>query len=124
MLPFVTAGAQGDQVQGVIVALLAAVLLVVDLQVLPGITDLASPTIPTQNLFSELFVGFGIELQARLLGSNPPHEAFSIASCRKACRCSPGKNLKNLDIDCNSRVGSSFSRFAPARKSAQIISRQ
>ena len=117
-------GAQGDQIRVVIGALLAAQLLVVDLQVLSGTTDLASPTIPTQYLFSELFVGFGIKPQARSLGSNPFHEAFSVTSCRKACRCSPGRNLKNRDMDCRSAVGSSFSRFAPARKSAQIISRQ
>ena len=35
----------------------------------------------------------------------------------------PGKNLKSRDMDYKSTVGSSFPRFAPARKSAQIISR-
>ena len=117
-------GAKGNQIQIVIRALLAAKLLVMDLQVLPRTTDLALPAIATQYLFSELVVRFGIEPQARSLGSNPVHEAFSVTSCRKACRCSPGKNLKNRDMDCRSTVGSSFSRFAPARKSAQIISRQ
>ena len=82
------------------------------------------PAIAAQYLFSELVVELGIKPQARSLGSNPVHEAFSVTSCRKACRCSPGRNLKNRDIDCRSTVGSSFSRFAPARKSAQIISRQ
>ena len=118
------AGAQGNQVQIVIRALLAAQLLVVDLQVLSGAADLASPAIAAQYLFSELFVELGIKPQARSLGPNPVHEAFSVTSCRKACRCSPGRNLKNRDMDCRSTVGSSFSRFAPARKSAQIISRQ
>ena len=50
------AGAQGNQIQVVIRALLAAQLLVVDLQVLSGTTDLASPAIAPQYLFSELFV--------------------------------------------------------------------
>jgi hypothetical protein len=45
VLTFVTAGAQGNQVRVVIVALLAAEPLVVDLQVLPGATDLALPAI-------------------------------------------------------------------------------
>ena len=124
MQPFMAGGAQGNQVQIVIRALLAAQLLVVDLQVLSGTTDLASPAIAPQYLFSELVVWFGIKPQARSLGSNPIHEAFSVTSCRKACRCSPGRNLKNRDMDCRSTVGSSLSRFAPARKSAQIISRQ
>jgi hypothetical protein len=55
--------------------------------------------------------GFGIKPQARPLGSNSLHEAFSVTSCRKACCCSPGRNLKNRDIDCSSAVGSSLSRF-------------
>ena len=37
-------------------------------------------------------------------------------SCRKASLCSPGRNLKNRDMDCSSTVGCSFSKFAPARK--------
>jgi hypothetical protein len=41
--------------------LLAAELFVVDLQVLPGATELASPAIAAQNLFSELVVWFAIE---------------------------------------------------------------
>ena len=65
VLFFVTPGAQGDQVRVVIVALLAAELLVVDLQVLPGTADLASPAIATQYLFSELFVQLGIKPQTR-----------------------------------------------------------
>jgi hypothetical protein len=124
VLSFVTAGTQGNQVGVVIIALLAAELLVVDLKVLSGATDLALPAIATQYLFSEVFVELGIKPQARSLGSNSIHDAFPVTSCRKACRWSPGRNLRNRDMDCRSSVGSSFSRFAPARKSAQIISRQ
>ena len=62
---FMAAGAQGNQVQIVIRALLAAQLLVVDLQVLSGTTDLASPAIAAQHLFSEPVVWFAIEPQTR-----------------------------------------------------------
>ena len=93
------AGAQGNQVQIVIRALLTAQLLVVDLQVLSGATDLALPSVAAQYLFSKLFVGFGVKPQTRSLGSNPLHETFSATSCRKACRCSPGRNLKKRDMD-------------------------
>ena len=116
--------AQGNQVREGIVALTTAQLLVVDLKALPRTTDLTLPAIAAQYLFSELLVALGIKPRARALGANPIHEAFPFTSCRKACRCSPGRNLKNRDMDCRSTVGSSFSRFAPARKSAQIISRQ
>ena len=96
----------------------------VDLKVLSGSTNLTSPAITLQNLCSELVVPFGIKAPARLLRSDSVHEAFSASSCRNACRCSPARNLKNRDMDCRSIVGSSLSRFAPAMKSAQIISRQ
>ena len=124
MQPFMAGGAQGNQVQIVIRALLAAQPLVMDLQVLSGTTDLALPAIAPQYLFPELVVLLGIKAQARSPRSNPFHDAFPFTSCRKACRCSPGRNLKNRDMDCRSTVGSSLSRFAPAKKSAQIISRQ
>jgi len=94
------AGAQADQVRVVIRAVLAAQLLVVDLQVLSGTTELALPAIAAQHLFAQLFVELVVEAQARSLGSNPFHEAFPVTSCRKACRCSPGRNLKNRDMDC------------------------
>ena len=124
MQRFVAVGTQGYQIQIVIVALLAAKLFVMDLKVLSGATDLACPAIAPQYLFSELVVRFGIEPQAGSLESNLLHKAFPVTWCRNVCRCSPGRNLKKRDIDCSSAVGSSLSKFAPARKSAQIISRQ
>ncbi len=113
---------ESDQIRIVVVALSAPQLLVMDVQILPGATELASRAIAAQYLFSELVVRFGTEPQTRPLGSNSLH--LLVTSWRKACRCSPGRNLKNRDMDFKSTVGSSFSMFAPARKSAQIISRQ
>jgi hypothetical protein len=69
-----------------IVAALAPEFLVVDLQILSGTTDLASPAIATQYFISELFVEFGLKSQAWSLGLNPIHETFSATSCRKAWR--------------------------------------
>src|SRR5713101_6913737 len=117
-------GTQRDQVLLGVISGPAAKFFVVNLQVRSGPTALASPAISTQHLLPESFIQLGIKPQARALGSNAVHDAFSVTSCRKAWRCSPGRNLKNRDIDCRSTVGSSPSRFAPARKSAQIISRQ
>jgi hypothetical protein len=117
-------GAQRDQILLGIISALAAKPFVVDLQIRPASAALAPPTIPPQYLLPESFVQFGVKAHARLFGENSVHEAFSVTSCRKARRCSTGRNLKNRDIDCKRNVGSSFSRFAPARKSAQIISRQ
>jgi hypothetical protein len=99
VLTFMAVSAQGDEVKIVVVGLLAPQFLVVDLEISPGTTGLASPAIAPQYLFSQLVVRFGIEPQAGSLGSNSLHEAFPVASCRKACRCSPGRNLKNRDMD-------------------------
>jgi hypothetical protein len=120
----VTSDAERNQVCVRILAALAAKYLVVDLQIRRSPTTLAFPTITPQHLLPESFVQLRIEAQARAFGKNSVHEAFAVTSCRKASRCSPGRNLKKRDMDCSSTVGSSFSRFAPAKKSAQIISRQ
>jgi heptaprenylglyceryl phosphate synthase len=67
---FVASGAQSDQVQIVVVALLASQFLVVYLEISSGTTDLASPAIAPQYLISQLVIRFGIKTQAGLLGSN------------------------------------------------------
>jgi hypothetical protein len=124
VLSFMALATERNQVQLVIRTLLATQLLVVELKVLSGTTALAPPAITAQYLFSQLFVEVRVKSKPGLFWSNLVHEASSVTSCRKACRCSPGRNLKNRDMDCRSTVGSSFPRLAPARKSAQIISRQ
>jgi len=73
-----------------------------------GTTDLASPAIAMQHLFSQLLVWLGIKPQTRSLWSDPGQEAFSVTSCRNACRCSQGRNLKNRDMDCRSAVDPRF----------------
>ena len=54
--PFMAAGAQGNQVQIVIRALLTAQLLVVNLQVLSGTAVLTLPAISLHDTLTELFV--------------------------------------------------------------------
>ena len=116
--------AQSDQVLLRIITAPAAKLLVMHFQVGSAPATLTSPTVATQHLFPKLLVQLGAKSHAVLSGQNPAHEAFSVASCRNACRWSPGRNLKNLDMDCRRIDGSSLSRRAPARKSAQIISQR
>jgi hypothetical protein len=120
----VACGAKGDQIFFAIVPGLAAKLFVVNLKIGHCATRLASPPVTTKHLVAEPFVQFGIEPQAELLRSDPIHDAFPFTWCRNACLSSPGRNLKNRKADCKRISGFSFSRFAPARKSEQIISRQ
>ena len=56
-------GAQGNP-DRVVVALLAADLLVVDLQVLSGTADLTLPAIPLEYLLPKLLVRLGIQPQS------------------------------------------------------------
>ena len=120
----VTGHTKRNQIVFRIVARLAPEFLVVNLEVRHGSAGLASPGITTQHLLPQFLVRFCCESDARLFRNNSIHEAFSLAWCRNACFSSPGRNLNNCTIDCSITSGLPFSRLAPARKSAQIISRQ
>src|ERR1039458_3557721 len=72
----------------------------------------------------KLNLAFSLGGDAGRVGSHLAHDAFSLRPLRNACRCSSGRNLKNLVIENSSISGSPWSRLAPARKSAQIISKQ
>src|SRR6266436_7777088 len=120
----VTCGTESDQVLLGIVSGLASVLLVVNFKVQPRAASLASPAVLLQDLLTQLLVRSRIEPQTRTFWLNRAHEARPFSCSRNACFCSPGRNLKNCRIDCNNISGFPSSRCAPARKSAQIISRQ
>jgi len=120
----VTHEAQSIQVPLRILACVTAEFFVVDLQFAHCSTALAPPAIPLEDLPAQLLVGIGGQSQTRLLRSKWIHDALGRIACRKARFCSSDKNLKNLVIE-NRRVsGFWLSRLAPARKSAQIISKQ
>ena len=61
-------GAQGNQVQIVIRALLTTQLLVVDLQVFPGTADLTSPAVSLHDPLTQSVVQLGVQTKARLFG--------------------------------------------------------
>src|SRR5438552_66759 len=117
-----TGGTQRDQVLLDVVAQLTAKLLVMNLKIAQTAARLTSPAISLQDFATELFVGLAGKPQPRMFWPDCIHEAL----CRdkNACFCSPGRNLKNREMDCSSSSGSPLYRLAPARKSAQIISRQ
>jgi hypothetical protein len=87
-------------------------------------TGLTSPAISTQDLLSQPLIRDQIQPQAGRFGPRRAHDALSLRPPRNACCCSPGKNLKNLVIEYSNISGFPLSRLAPAKKSAQIISRQ
>src|SRR5947208_1972223 len=83
-----------------------------------------SPANSAPHLVAKLFIQRGSKAEARMLGLGSVHDAFSATWCRNAFLSSPGRNLKNLRTDCKRTSVFPFSRFAPAKKSAQIISKQ
>ena len=99
-------------------------LAVVDFYVGHCAAGLASPTVATKHLVAELFVYVRIEPQARLLRLDLIHDTFSVTWCRNVSCSWSGRKLKNRSADCSRTSGFSFSKFAPAKKSAQIISKQ
>jgi len=116
--------AKGDQVFLSVGSRMATELFVVKFKIRHCATGLTPPAVTAQDLLSKFLVRHRFQPQAHGLRANRAHEAFSLRPPRNACRCSPGRKLKNLVIE-NSRVsGSPLSRLAPAKKSAQIISRQ
>jgi len=89
----VAVAAQRDQVLLRIISGLTAKFLVMSLEVLQAPAGLTSPSIPLQDFSTKLLVQFWIQSQAWLLRTNLTHDAFSRRFSRKACCCSPGKNL-------------------------------
>jgi hypothetical protein len=120
----VTDCAQCDQVRFGVISQTTPKVLVMDFQVRHRTTGLTPPAIAMQHLLPQGFVRFRIEPQSHGLRANRAHEDSSLKPSRNSCLCSPGRNLKNLVIENSSVSGSPLSRLAPARKSAQIISRQ
>jgi len=116
--------AKRDQVQCRIRATVTAKILMMNFQVGPRAAGLTAPTIASEHLLAKVLVGFGLESQPRLLQSNAVHDALGRIDSRNVCFCSSGSNPKNLFIEKSRVSGSPLSRLAPARKSAQIISRQ
>src|SRR5512133_3692833 len=103
---------------------MTAKFFVVNLQILSTAAVLASPSVSLQDLSTELSIRIGLPSHTFLLYANAIHRAFWLTCVRKTFCCSVGRNLKKASIDLSSISGVPFSRFAPARKSAQIISKQ
>ena len=107
-----------------VVAGVAAELFVMDFQVRHSAAQLTPPTVAAQHLLPQTVVRNRIQAHPRELRAQRAHETFSLRPSRNACRCSWGRNLKNLAIENSIVSGSPWSKLAPARKSAQIISKQ
>ncbi len=86
-------GAKRDQVLIGVMAGVTPKLFVMDLQIRPRATRLTPPAVTTQDLLAQTFVRKGVQPRGGYSGANHSQDAFSRRFSRKACRCSPGKNL-------------------------------
>ena|SRR5256885_6588363 len=120
----VAIGAEGNKICFFIVTKPRSLMEVVELEVGSRSAALASPVVTGEHLLPELLIIVRIELQPRTLWLEPDHAVARFSSLAKYSFCSPGKNLNRRQTERSRTSGSPFSRFAPARKSAQIISRQ
>ncbi len=96
---------------------------VVNLEVMGGAADLAVPIIPRENLPPKILVGFWSESYPRLLWLQSRHVMPLISSRNSRC-FSSGINPYSLCNESTNASGFPSCKFAHARKSAQIISRQ
>ena len=120
----VAAHAQRDEICFIVFAGAAPELDMMHLQVFHAAAALTPPVIPFKHLCAELPIVVLSQPNAGMPWSDAFHEADSLTRSRKSCCCDWGKNLNTLATDCTRASGFPFSRFAPARKSAQIISKQ
>jgi hypothetical protein len=119
--PVMTPAAEHDEIFFAVRPQLASPNYVVDLQLLAPAAVLAFPAVPLQDFQLQPAVTLGVE-------PKPFSKVATHADCRMSrkncCWCAAERNAKDRRIDVNSTSVLPFSRFAPARKSAQIISRQ
>lgn len=117
-------GAKGDQVLLGVVPRLAAEFLVVDFEIGQRAARLTTPAVAPQDLLPEIFEGSRVKAHAPGFREAQAHYMLSLMLPRNACFCSSDRNRKNFVIENSNVSGFWLSRLAPARKSAQIISKQ
>ena len=118
-----TATAQDDEIFLAISSRLAPANDVMNLELIAPTTVLTLPMIALENFLRELAVRREIEPKPPSFANAIDH-ADRLMSHKNFCCCDIGRDPKSRSSEIRSASELSFSRFAPARKSAQIISRQ
>ncbi len=119
----VTVAAQGDHILLAVRAGVAAKYEVVDFEPFAPAAVLTTPAVTLQDLHSQV-TRSGEFLPLSILANGMFFHAEHLICWRKA-RCWGGRSKpKNRVAESNNMSGSPSPKFAPAKKSAQIISRQ
>lgn len=115
--------AEGDQIFGSVIAQSAPPLNVMDLKPFHPATPLATPAISLQDFTAELAISFWIKPQAGPLCGDP-FQNVTCTSSISCFRCGFGRPMTSRVRQGNRASRLLASKVTPARKSAQIISKQ
>jgi hypothetical protein len=115
--------AEGDQILGRVIAPSAPPLNVMDLKVLHSPAPLAAPSISLQDFTAELAIRFRIKPQPWALGADSLQNV-TCTSSRSCFLCGFGRPMTSRMRQGNKASRLAASKLTPARKSAQIISKQ
>ena len=115
--------AEGDQILGNIISESAPRLYVMDLKAFHPPAPLTTPAISLQDFAAELAISFRIKPQAGSLGTDPCQNV-TCTSSRSCFRCGFGRPMTSRVRQGNRASRLPASKLTPARKSAQIISKQ
>jgi hypothetical protein len=119
----VTADTKSCQIAFDVIALLAPRLNVMDLKTFHSPARLATPAVALQDFAAKLAIRFRIKPQAGPLGSDP-RQSVTCTSLRSWFLCDFGRPMTSRVRQGNKASRLPASKLTPARKSAQIISRQ
>jgi hypothetical protein len=115
--------AEGNQILGCIITQSAPRLNVMDLKILHSPARLTTPAIPLQDFTAKLAIRFRIKPQPWPLGVDP-FQNVPCTSSRSCFRCGFGRPMTSRVRQGNRASRLPVSKLTPARKSAQIISKQ
>jgi hypothetical protein len=115
--------AESDQILGSVITQSAARLNVMDLKILHATARLASPAISLQNFTAKLAISLGIKSQAWSFCTDSSQNV-TCTSSRSCFLCGFGRPMTSRVRQGNKASRLPASKLTPARKSAQIISKQ
>ncbi len=115
--------AEGDQILGSVIAQSAPPLNVMDLKIFHPPTPLASPAVSLEDFPAKLAISFRVKSQTRPLGPDAS-QSVTCTSSRSCFLCGFGRPMTSRVRQGNNASRLPASKLTPARKSAQIISRQ
>jgi hypothetical protein len=123
MTRLMTVGTESDQIFLIVVAQSAPPLNVMDLKILQSPAPLATPAISLQNFAAKLAIRFRIKPQP-WPHCTDPRQSVTCTSSRSCFLCSFGRPIISRVRQGNKASRLPASKLTPARKSAQIISKQ